>query len=343
MAAENNPFYIRPPNVYDALMAGVSSYERARKSAAEDAMKAGRLEAVQTLQSGGDVRGTLAKLIGIGDVKGAEAIANFANQQSTQQFRQQQLSESGRHNRALEGISGGQLAETRRYHSGMLENARKPTFQVIEDSQGNKQIVKLDPFGGSASVVTPQGAEPQAAGNPYSSGGKLTDAQSNAALYSNRMISAEKIFRDPKVIEAALSFKQRYRSQTPVVGNYLVDENFQKFDQAQRNFINATLRRESGAVINPSEFENAERQYFPQPGDSKAVLAQKARNRAEAIMGIGAGAGKGYRPQTYLGPNDEIVDSGAKSSMNLTGPGKTITGIEYTDLPPLPAGFQLVK
>ncbi len=53
----------------------------------------------------------------------------------------------------------------------------------------------------------------------------------------------------------------------------------QKFEQAQRNFINAALRRESGASIAPAEFESAELQYFPQPGDSQAVLLQKKRNR----------------------------------------------------------------
>ena len=77
-------------------------------------------------------------------------------------------------------------------------------------------------------------------------------------------------------------------------GNYLVSENFQLAEQAQRDFINASLRRESGAAIAPSEFESARRQYFPQPGDSPAVLAQKARNRATQIEGIRAAAGPAY-------------------------------------------------
>jgi hypothetical protein len=53
--------------------------------------------------------------------------------------------------------------------------------------------------------------------------------------------------------------------------------------QAERNFVNAVLRKESGAVISDSEFKNAERQYFPRSGDSKEVLAQKAANRALVI------------------------------------------------------------
>jgi hypothetical protein len=35
--------------------------------------------------------------------------------------------------------------------------------------------------------------------------------------------------------------------------------------QAEQNFINAILRKESGAAISPSEYKNAEKQYFPQP------------------------------------------------------------------------------
>lgn len=59
----------------------------------------------------------------------------------------------------------------------------------------------------------------------------------------------------------------------------LQSEIIQSFDQAQRNFINATLRRESGAAIAESEFENARLQYIPQPGDRQLTLEQKRRNR----------------------------------------------------------------
>lgn len=50
-------------------------------------------------------------------------------------------------------------------------------------------------------------------------------------------------------------------------------------EQAERDFINAVLRQESGAAIAESEFDNARRQYFPQPGDDAATLEQKRINR----------------------------------------------------------------
>jgi len=56
-------------------------------------------------------------------------------------------------------------------------------------------------------------------------------------------------------------------------------DRFKQIEQAQRDFINAALRRESGAAIAESEFENARLQYFPQPGDTPEVVKQKQKNR----------------------------------------------------------------
>lgn len=68
----------------------------------------------------------------------------------------------------------------------------------------------------------------------------------------------------------------------------------QRFDQAKRNFINAQLRRESGAVISEQEFENADLQYFPQPGDKEDVLKQKAQNRSVVIQALKLEAGDAF-------------------------------------------------
>ena len=64
--------------------------------------------------------------------------------------------------------------------------------------------------------------------------------------------------------------------------------------QAERNFVNAVLRRESGAAISPAEFSSAEEQYFPRVGDSPEVKNQKAQNRAQAVAGLRAEAGHAW-------------------------------------------------
>ena len=73
-------------------------------------------------------------------------------------------------------------------------------------------------------------------------------------------------------------------------------------DQAKRDFTNAVLRRESGAAIAQSEFDSADKQYFPQIGDSDKVIAQKARARQIAIQGVLAEVPKGTKPLNVDGP-----------------------------------------
>ena len=72
-------------------------------------------------------------------------------------------------------------------------------------------------------------------------------------------------------------------------------ENSQRFEQYQRDFINAVLRKESGAAIGKEEFDNALIQYFPRWGDSQAVIDQKTRNRQLALEGVAAGVPGGLR------------------------------------------------
>ena len=59
--------------------------------------------------------------------------------------------------------------------------------------------------------------------------------------------------------------------------NVFLTSDRQKLEQAQRDFANAILRKESGAAISQSEFANTRQQYFPQPGDSEEVIAQNSR------------------------------------------------------------------
>lgn len=129
---------------------------------------------------------------------------------------------------------------------------------------------------------------------------EMTEGQANAALYADRMRASEKIIAEMEA--EGTNPVTRGLAKIPVAGNYLVGPKFQQLDQAKRDFINATLRRESGAVISDSEFANADKQYFPVPGDSSEVLAQKKQNRKIALEGISRAAGKTYQPASDAKP-----------------------------------------
>lgn len=129
----------------------------------------------------------------------------------------------------------------------------------------------------------------------------LNANQSAAAAYADRMAAANAVLSDPALEAAQINLVQQGLSNVPVAGNFMTSEEKKLADQAQRDFINAVLRRESGAVISPSEFDNARQQYFPQPGDTPEVIQQKRRNRELAIAGVARAAGSNYQPPELSG------------------------------------------
>lgn len=65
-------------------------------------------------------------------------------------------------------------------------------------------------------------------------------------------------------------------------------------DQAEANFLNAVLRRESGSAINANEFDKGEKQYFPRVGDGAGTIAQKARNRQKVLESFKVESASGW-------------------------------------------------
>jgi len=127
-----------------------------------------------------------------------------------------------------------------------------------------------------------------------------TEFQGKSAAFGARAEQSDKILAEleGKYRPSAINAKAAVESAWLVGGTlasglnkYSLTANDQRAEQAQRDFVNAVLRQESGAAISEAEFSNAKKQYFPQPGDSKAVLAQKSRNRKLAIQGFQVNAG----------------------------------------------------
>lgn len=86
---------------------------------------------------------------------------------------------------------------------------------------------------------------------------------------------------------------KRSAESIPLIGGHLgtlshwtQSAEQQQVEQGQRSFVNAINRRESGAAISDTEWENAKKTYFPQPGEDAKTIAQKRRAREIAIQGI---------------------------------------------------------
>lgn len=173
-------------------------------------------------------------------------------------------------------------------------------------------------------------------GKVQSSAEKQTEGQANAALYARRMAESDRILNDPRLTEAMMSRKNIALGSVPSFGNSMVPKEYQLADQAKRDFVNATLRRESGAAISQSEFDNATKQYFPQPGDGPDVIAQKAKNRRTSIEGIANAAAPSFREE-FFGTKKPGLGVGLRESGQAPeGPkapassGQTKSGVKWS-------------
>ena len=170
-------------------------------------------------------------------------------------------------------------------------------YMKPEDLVGASPNGQLPP--GTGAPGTPPGvvgAAPGVAATAGQGGTRLTtpktfgdDTETKAAGFASRMQNSNAIIDEKET--AGTSLPDKLKSGVPVVGNYMISDEYRQLDQAKRDFINAQLRRESGAVIAESEFDNAEKQYFPQPGDDPKTIAQKKVNRALAIKAMERSAG----------------------------------------------------
>ena len=145
------------------------------------------------------------------------------------------------------------------------------------DAQGNPVFAQANTKGGPPNIVT--NVRPEAK--------PLNEGQANAAGFAKRLEMANEVLNTTP-FEPTIG--NQLKAAIPFSNTYLSAEQ-QKVDQAKREFINAQLRRESGATIQPPEFDSANKQYFPQPGDKPDVLKQKARSRALAIENMRGAAG----------------------------------------------------
>lgn len=167
----------------------------------------------------------------------------------------------------------------------------------------------------------------------------LTDEQAKAAGFASRLRDSDARLGSKEVSDALLSGYDNTVSDIPLgIGNAMVSNEYQIGDQARRDFLNAQLRRESGAVIGAGEFSSGTKQYFPNYGDKGAVLLNKELSRKQAIYNMLVSAGPRYAKdaedarQSYIALRQEIAASAkAKpqaSSTNHIDEADRIVGIK---------------
>lgn len=101
---------------------------------------------------------------------------------------------------------------------------------------------------------------------------------------------------------------------TGTVRGNVQSEDYQVARNAADEFLQAILRKDTGAAITPQEQELYGRTYLPQAGDSEAVLQQKARARQRAVAALRAG----MTPDMMLRLEGVNIPTEAGSSADLS-------------------------
>lgn len=268
--------------------------------------RVGDLQTAQTQQGLGAMREAGETQRAVIAERGVDARARIADtrQQQANQIDQQRLGLEGRR-LALDANRDGRAAAVA--ETELARNARIAQLQEqvvsgnpLQQRRATEQLAALQgreitgdrpPAGyrrttdGNLEPIKGGPADPAVRG----SRAPLNDTQSKALQFGTRMqVSGELLdsLAAKGVDQPGLIKRAADTVGAGAAANFTQSAEQQQVEQAQRDFINATLRRESGAAISSSEFDNARKQYFPQVGDSAEVIAQKRANRDIATRGI---------------------------------------------------------
>jgi len=151
-------------------------------------------------------------------------------------------------------------------------------FYAVDVPQG--MTIESDGAGGFRMVQGPAGA---GTAKPF------TEGQSKDVVYATRAQGALQVL-DP-VAGALTNLPSRMAESDPTgfVRSRVQSSEYQVAKQAGDEFLQAILRKDTGAAITPSEQALYGVTYLPQPGDGDDVLVAKTAARKRAVAAINAG------------------------------------------------------
>ena len=143
----------------------------------------------------------------------------------------------------------------------------------------------------------------------------MTEAQSKDTTFATRAEGALPIL--DQFANALTSLPESSANALPGgVGNYLQSKEYQQAQQAGTEFLQAILRKDTGAAITPQETAEYGKVYLPRPGDTPELLAQKQASRKRALEALKAG----MTPQAIVAQERALEKAGGpKKPMVIDG------------------------
>jgi len=152
--------------------------------------------------------------------------------------------------------------------------------------------------------------EQQKAAFEMQNGKPLNESQGKAAVFHSQMVGANNELNNvyAKGFNPNNPAAQAQTSMAGGIFNFVTPAAAQQAKQAQNQWTEAYLRFKTGAGTNAHEIEANRKTYFPDVGDSPAVIQQKARMREQAQNDIAIAAGpQGARLGVQASPTAPVA------------------------------------
>jgi hypothetical protein len=156
----------------------------------------------------------------------------------------------------------------------------------------------------------------QGPGAGSGSGGTMTEGQSKDAVYATRAAGALDILDPIANSLTNVGMGAANIDPTGVIRGAVQSPEYQMAAQAGQEFLQAILRKDTGAAITPSEENSYGQVYLPRPGDGEAVLAQKQLSRRRALEALMAG----MSPDAMLAQERALLNTNAGNTSGATPP-----------------------
>lgn len=166
--------------------------------------------------------------------------------------------------------------EYQRYFQEETQAGRKPLTRIeFEQAKKGTEII----YGPDGNPIVQRGP---GSTKPF------TEGQSKDNVYSTRARGALDALEP--VADALISRGERAAEYVPFgFGRDFQSDEFQVAQQAGTEFLQAILRKDTGAAITQQEVDSYGQVYLPQPGDGGAVLEAKRAARIRAINALESG------------------------------------------------------
>lgn len=335
----------QPANMVEARMAGVG-----RPSAPDSMIPGYTSETIPGKKEVFDPRGAMGALFGIGDFEGGRAVSQIADGSRQDQYGtsgdlirladgslvRRQYSTSGQYRDIP--IQGELTAPLTQYQTAELgikesEQKRKEEESRVSEELNRQRLAEERKRREEDARIKREELElkrKDAENKP--TGATTSEGERQAAGFHGRMTQSS------SVIDSLESKNKGLPTVTTnVTGALLGDfaqrkamtKEQQQYKNAADAWIRAKLRKESGAVIGEEEAKAEYRTYFPVPGDTPEVIAQKSLLRKEAEQEMRISAGRAFQGEQQARPQQSMQRMPPASQHTGKVVRDTASGVRY--------------